>query len=376
MAKANRSEKKQLVVAPAVRGAFRRRLLAWYDTIKRDLPWRRSCDPYAIWVSEVMLQQTQVKTVTPYFQRFLKLFPDVRALARAPQQTVLKAWQGLGYYSRARNLHRAARMVAMQMDGRLPDSWEQLRGLPGSGDYTAAAVLSIAFKRPHAVVDGNVKRVLARLFLMETPANAAGAHRVFQAVADQLLDRREPGDFNQAVMELGATICLTRQPACQSCPLAGLCEALKGNLVGRYPIRLERKNVPREHAVAAVVVRNGLVLFIQRPEKGLLGALWEFAGGRVLSGESVPAACRRNVRQSVGLEVEILRPIEIVHHTYTHFKLTLDVLLCRCHAGRVRRNGPQAHRWLPVKRLRQLPLHGAVLKALPAVEKVLLENTL
>ena len=374
MAKTHASIYEKVRVAPAVGGAIRRRLSAWYRDVQRDLPWRRSSDPYAIWISEVMLQQTQVKTVQPYFERFLRLFPNVGALARAPQQAVLRAWQGLGYYSRARNLHRAAQVIASQMNGRLPDDRERLRDLPGIGDYTAAAILSIAFNRAYAVVDGNVKRVLSRLFLIKTPANAGSAHRVYQDIADQLLDTHHPGDFNQAVMELGATICLARNALCAQCPLAGLCKAYSIHQVDRYPVRTAKKKIPHEYTVAAVIVKKGRVLFVQRPENGMLGALWEFAGGRVSPGESRDHACRRSVRQTTGLEVEIARPLVTVHHSYSHFNLTMDVLLCRWQAGRVRRNGPQAHRWLPAGRMRQLPLHGAVLKALPMVETVLLEK--
>ena len=374
MIKKNLLEAQTLSVPPAVRGAVRRRLGRWYAAARRDLPWRRHSNPYAIWVSEVMLQQTQVKTVKPYYDRFMRLFPDVASLAEAPQQTVLKAWQGLGYYARARNLHRAARMVVSQMGGRLPVDWEGLHSLPGVGDYTAAAILSIALNRPYAVVDGNVKRVLARLCLIETPVNASGAHQVFQGVADQLLDRKHPGDYNQAIMELGAMICLARQPQCLQCPLAALCKALETNRVGHYPVRAGKKTVPEVHDVAAVVIKDGRVLMVQRPESGLLGALWEFAGGRILPGESPSEACLRSVRQMVGLEVAFLRRLITVQQAYTHFRLTLEVCLCRWQAGRVRRSGPRAHCWLSPGRIMRLPLHGAVLKALPAVEKLVVEK--
>ncbi|MFZ1983631.1 MAG: A/G-specific adenine glycosylase [Desulfatitalea sp.] len=207
-------------IPPGTRAAIRRTLGAWYDTHRRDLPWRYTRDPYAIWVSEVMLQQTQVKTVTPYFQRFMQRFPDVGRLAQADEQSVLKSWEGLGYYSRARHLHQAAQRVVHEWDGRLPSTWPEIRQLPGIGDYIAAAVLSIAFAQPHAVVDGNVKRVLARLLRMATPINAAAGHQLFQAAADRLLDVQDPGRHNQAMMELGALVCTPQTPLCAQCPLA------------------------------------------------------------------------------------------------------------------------------------------------------------
>jgi A/G-specific adenine glycosylase len=202
---------------------LRRRLLSWYDVHRRDLPWRRTREPYRIWVSEVMLQQTQVRTAIPFYRRFLQQFPTPAHLARADEQSVLKCWEGLGYYARARNLHRAAARVAAS-GGRVPDEWDAFRALPGVGNYIAAAVLSIAYGRPHAVVDGNVKRVLARLLALDLPVNAPAALRAFQAEAERLLDRRRPGDYNQALMELGALVCTPRAPDCGGCPQDTQCD--------------------------------------------------------------------------------------------------------------------------------------------------------
>ena len=234
-----------------------------------------------------MLQQTQVQTVEPYYLRFVERFPDVHTLARAELQDVLKLWEGLGYYTRARNLHKAAVMISADFSGRIPDEWKALRVLPGIGDYIAAAVLSIAFACPHAVVDGNVKRVLARLFLMDTPVNHSSAHKTFQSKATHLLDPQNPGDHNQAMMELGAMICTPRTPVCTECPLRNPCMARKKEMTHLYPKRNKPAPVPTRRMVAGVVLKKGLVLMVQRPEHGLLGGLWEFPSGLVQKGEKV-----------------------------------------------------------------------------------------
>ena len=336
---------------------LRRRLLSWYDANRRALPWRRTRDPYCIWVSEVMLQQTQVRTVVPYYERFLLRFPSVAHLAAADEQAVLKCWEGLGYYARARNLHRAARRVAEL--GRLPDRWDEFRALPGVGDYIAAAVLSIAFDRPHAVVDGNVKRVLARLFAIDTPVNAPAARGAFQAHADRMLDRRRPGDFNQAAMELGALVCTPRTPACAQCPLAALCRACRDGAVERFPRRSVRRPVPEVEAAVGVIRRNGRLLVTRRPADGLLGGLWEFPGGKIRPGEDPADACVREIAEEVGLQVTVTEALARVRHAYTHFRVRLHVFVCRVRAGRVRLKGPVAFRWVRLAELEQLALPRA-----------------
>ncbi len=347
--------------------AIRRALGAWYDTHQRDLPWRRTADPYAIWVSEVMLQQTQVKTAEPYFHRFMRRFPDVGTLARADEQSVLKLWEGLGYYSRARHLHRAARTVAADWGGLLPSDWEPIRQLPGVGDYIAAAVLSIAFGRPFAVVDGNVKRVLARLLCLDTPVNAAAGHQIYQTEADALLDARNPGRHNQAMMELGALICTPKAPRCDQCPLARYCICFKNRLTDRYPRRAERRSVKTQHWVAGAVVKEGRLLLTRRPDNGLLGGLWEFPCGPVGDTADMATACMEKIRQTVGLTVATPIQIVTVRHAYTHFKLRLTLCLCHYAGGRIRRNGPAACSWVRPRELSRFALHKAVHKALPAL---------
>ncbi len=345
-------------------GAIRKALGAWYRRNARRLPWRETGDPYRVWLSEVMLQQTQVKTVLPYYDRFTAAFPDVSHLAAADPQVVLKSWEGLGYYRRAHHLMAAARIIAREHGGRLPERRDAFRALPGVGDYIANAVMSIAFGQPYAVVDGNVKRVLARLWQLETPVNRPSAHNRFQALADRLLDRGDPSGHNQAVMELGALVCTPRQPGCNACPVAACCRARQNEAVDRYPRRDPRAKTPEHILVAGMVYKRGKLLIVRRPDQGLLGGLWEFPGGRRLAGETADAACRRAIRDQTGLAVAVDRPVARVKHAYTHFKINLTVWVCHWQAGRVRLKGAAAFRWVHPRELTAFPLPGAMKKAL------------
>lgn len=344
---------------------MRRRLMAWYAAHHRPLPWRETDDPYRIWVSEVMLQQTQVRTVLPYYQRFLTLFPTVEDLARADAGRVLKAWEGLGYYARARNLHKAAQIVSTAYGGRLPGDWEEMKKLPGVGDYIAAAVLSIAFGRAYAVVDGNVKRVLSRLFLMEDPVNSGGSYKAFKTVATGFMGEANSGVFNQAIMELGALVCKPSNPVCVRCCLRRYCRAHEMDAVSEYPKRIARKPVPTYHIAAGVVRKDGKVLITRRKPEGLLGGLWEFPGGKVKEGEDVHAACIREIREETGILAEVDSYLTRVKHAYTHFRIEMDVFCCRYVSGRVRLKGPEAFRWIRVKDLPRYPFPKANLKFIP-----------
>jgi A/G-specific adenine glycosylase len=355
------------MLTPAEISGLRRRLLAWYERHRRRLPWRDTRDPYRIWVSEVMLQQTQVNTALPYYRRFLARFPTLRKLAAADLGEVLKLWEGLGYYARARNLHRAAGFLAAD-GGRIPDRWEGFRALPGVGDYIAAAVLSIALDRPHAVVDGNVKRVLARLMTLATPVNQAASHKLFQAQADRLLNRKRPGDFNQAVMELGALVCTPAAPDCPACPLTRFCAANREGTVARYPRRVASRPVPEEQIAVGVVFKNGRVLITRRPPQGLLGGLWEFPGGKIEAGESPAAACVREIKEEVDLEVTVEEPLAQVRHAYSHLRVHLHVFRCRFTAGRVRLNGPAEHRWVRIAEIDRFAFPGANRKFIPLLK--------
>ena len=313
------------------------KLLRWYDAGHRNLPWRESRDPYCIWVSEIMLQQTRAEAVIPYYARFLQRFPNAAALARASEQSVLACWSGLGYYSRARNLHRAAKLV---VDG-FPSDYECIRALPGVGDYTAAAIASIAFDLPYAVLDGNVMRVIARLTNDAADIGAAVTRTRFREVAQQWLDGRRPGAFNQALMELGATVCLPRAPRCATCPLAAVCEAHQHGTTAAVPVKL-RKMAPVKIAAQVVVVpRRGSVLLWQRPaDARRLAGFWELP-----SAEQVP-----------GLREQ--RTAGTFRHTITHHHYEVTVLI-----GRVAR-AVKPLAWVPIARLESLPLSTTAKKAL------------
>ena len=338
---------------------FRKTLIGWYLANKRDLPWRNTTDPYHIWVSEVMLQQTQVATVTPYYDRFLKKFKDLKTLAGASSQKVLKAWEGLGYYARARNLHRATGIVLKEHGGAIPNHWDEFRRLPGVGDYIAAAVLSLAFGKPYPVVDGNVKRVLARLQAIKEPVNKASSAKKFRELADPLLDQKIPGTFNQAMMELGAMVCKPRQPLCGGCPVQKVCSAYQADTVLNYPVKLKKPASPQYRIAVGVVFKKGRVLITRRKPSGLLGGLWEFPGGKIEKGEGPEAACIREIKEETNLVIQVDSHLSRVRHAYTHFKIVMDVFCCSFVSGRVRLKGPVDHRWILLGQLDDFPFPKA-----------------
>ncbi len=325
--------------------AFRDDLVAWFDGDQRDMPWRRTDDPYRIWLSEVMLQQTRVDQARPYYERFVAAFPTVEALATAALDDVLRLWEGLGYYARARNLHKAARMVVETFGGRFPDTYDAIRTLPGVGAYTAAAVLSIAFDRPHAVLDGNVIRILTRVFTIEEEIGKSRTRKQLQRLADALLPPSRPGDFNQAMMELGATVCTPKAPRCPSCPLRLVCAAFTAGTPEAFPVKKKKAPVPHYDIAAGLLFNDDDELLIQRrPEDKMLGGLWEFPGGKREPGEPIEETCRRELREELGIEVEIEELFGSVSHAYTHFKITLYAFRCRIRSGT-----PQSREGLPLR---------------------------
>lgn len=339
-------------------------LLRWYRRNQRDLPWRRSRDPYAIWISESMLQQTRVETVIPYYHRFLERFPDVRALASAELEDVLGLWAGLGYYSRARNLHRAARTVVDEHAGEIPADADALRALPGVGPYTAGAVASIAFDRPEPIVDGNVARVLTRLFGIEEEVSDPAVETRLWELAAQLADGPQPGALNQALMELGATLCTPRAPSCAACPVARHCEARDRGDPAALPVKRKKPRRRSIEAVAGWVVRRGKALVVRRPASGLMGGMWELPGGEIQRAERPAAAMARTLRERVGLSVDGAIPLGAIEHGFTHLQLRLHVLRCGAPRGRVRLREFEAFRWLAPGALDAVPHGAATRKAL------------
>lgn len=305
--------------------SFRRRLLRWYDGNRRSLPWRETRDPYAIWLSEVMLQQTTVRTVEPRWRRFLRRWPAIADLAAAPLDDVLHEWTGLGYYARARNLHKAARIVVEEFGGELPGRYELLLALPGMGVYTAAAVASIAFGEAVPVVDANVERVLARLHAVEEDARSARGKRRLRGLAVELMSRRRPGDFNQAMMELGATVCVPKRPACWACPVAAVCGAKALGAPEAFPRLAPRPALEPVREAAVILRRGGKVLLLKRKKNASFGGMWELPRVRCRDDESSIDAAARAARELAGLEATIASPVMRLKHTVMRNRITLLV---------------------------------------------------
>ena len=320
------------------------RLLAWFDRAQRDLPWRRSRDPYAIWISEVMLQQTQVDRVTAYYPRFLTAFPTVQALAAAPLDEVLRQWEGLGYYTRARHLHRAAQAIVAQHAGRFPDDYATARSLPGVGDYTAGAVLSIAYGQRLPALDANARRVLFRVFLRKSEGAAKARKRLDQVGAAAVPEGR-PGDYTQALMELGALVCLPRNPKCEECCLADICTALRQGRPEAQAARAQAKRSTGRVALA-VVMRNGKVLLAQRPEEGVWGGLWEFPNVELQDAEDPRTALTDLLGSNLGLRVSLGESVGHVTHGIMNRRLEIDAYAGEVVGGRVHPRWHQRAVWV------------------------------
>jgi A/G-specific adenine glycosylase len=340
------------------RAQLAERLLAWWDAGHSDLPWRGTRDPYAIWVSEIMLQQTQVTAVRPYYTRWMTRFPTVQALAAASVDEVLKLWEGLGYYSRARNLHAAAKTVVHEWHGRFPPTAADWMKLKGVGRYTAGAIASIAFDEPAPVVDGNVIRILSRLTDLPDDVTQTATKNGLWRLAAELVPVQRPGDYNQALMELGQQVCLPARPLCRLCPLAELCQARQRGTQWERPVRPPRPNTPHVDVVAAVIwhrEEGGRFLIAQRPLGGLLGGLWEFPGGKLEAGETHPAALQREIAEELGMEIVVGDFLTEVKHAYTHFRITLHAFHARHIAGLPQNIGVAAHAWVTLPDLEQYP---------------------
>ncbi len=329
---------------------FSNRLLDWYQQNQRSLPWRGHPDPYAVWVSEIMLQQTRVEAVTPYFRRWMERFPSIEALAQAPEQEVLSAWEGLGYYARARNLRRAAQIVVEQHGGELPRDPKQLRALPGIGRYTAGAIASIAFGLDEPALDGNIRRVLARIFNVEEPADSPDGARRLWGLAAKHLPKGQAGEYNQALMDLGATICVPANPRCPICPVRGFCEARKLGVQNQRPVLKAKRAGPHHVVVGGVITRGGRVLLVQRPSNGLLGGMWEFPNGRVRG--SPGKRVEKVLQELYGLEVQCCEPLVVVEHGYSHFSVSVHAFRCKPISVPRRRD----FKWVPIEKLSAFPM--------------------
>lgn len=342
--------------------AVKTKLLQWFSKNRRDLPWRRNRTPYRVWVAEIMLQQTRVDTVIGYYNRWMKTFPSWKALAAAPQNDVLKIWEGLGYYSRARNLHAAAKIITDEHKGNVSNVWKNscgeslgrdrspsgprtsrrdvpacLKSFPGIGNYTAAAIASLAFNADAAVVDGNVIRVLSRLFAFGGETRDAAGKKQMQAWADELLVEGRAGEFNEAMMELGALVCVPVAPKCADCPLQKVCAAFANGTPDAYPVMKKKARVPHIVVGAAVTLnRKGEVLIAQRLEGDMLGGLWEFPGGKLEPGETIEECIARELHEEIGIKTVVGERVMTVQHAYSHFTMTMHVHFTRIVSGRPR----------------------------------------
>lgn len=327
-------------------------LLQWFATHARSLPWRATYDPYHVWLSEIMLQQTQMERGVSYFRRWLLRFPTVEAVAKAELEDILKAWEGLGYYARARNLHLAAQRIVGEHGGIVPSSYQVLLELPGIGPYTAAAIASIAGNEDVAVIDANVMRVYARLFDIDTPLRQAATRKRLGQLAARLLPCGQARYYNQALMDFGALVCLPRSPRCGACPLRPHCLAEQAGTVASRPLAVAKRMVENLVRVAALIVDEGKVLIAQRPAEAVWGGLWEFPGGEV-AGEEPKKSLVRQVRQQTGLSVVVEREITTVHHQYTHHRVRLTGFFCSLAETGIRRSSADLpnYRWVPVSEL-------------------------
>lgn len=350
-----------------------RRIGTWFRKEALPLPWRTTRDPYRIWVAEVLLQQTRVPVARRYYLRFLRAFPTLSALARAPREKVLKAWEGAGYYARARNLHESARKILRERHGRFPTASGELAQLPGFGPYISRSVAALAFQEPTLALDANGIRVLSRVYRIEEPAGSRAWRRLMEPVVARLpTSGVAPRELNEGLMELGERVCLPREPRCPACPLRGICLAWR-ELPEPGSLPRRRAPVARPHVVAAVGVLlrpPGRVLVGRRPEGGLLGGFWELPGGKLEPGESPAHAVLREFREETGRAPRIVRKLGVVEHQYSHFRVTLHVYELRDAPGTAGAHPtgsriPPPFRWVTGRELLRLPLPGATRKMLP-----------
>jgi len=339
---------------------FRHDLLSWFEENQREMPWRETKDPYRIWLSEIMLQQTRVDQALPYFVRFTDAFPTVTALAHADQHDVLMLWEGLGYYSRGRNLHKTAQIIDTNHKGIFPKTYEGLLALPGIGPYTAAAIGSICFSLPRAVVDGNVIRVLSRYYGIRDDVRSSRVKNRIQTHADTLIDHDNPGDFNQAMMELGAVVCKPKNPKCSECPISAHCIAYNTLGTNVIPYKPKKLAVPHHTIVVGIIYsKTGQILIARRKNTVMLGGLWEFPGGKVEHGETLESALIREIREEIGIEIAIIREFMSLRHAYSHFKITLHSYICRMVDGTPKSIDNAEIRWVDIQELADFPFPKA-----------------
>jgi A/G-specific adenine glycosylase len=341
-----------IIVSMSDFAALNAALIAWFEEHQADLPWRRTRDPYTVWLSEIMLQQTQVASVIGYFERFIVRFATIEALASASLDEVLKLWEGLGYYSRARNLHRTAKIVTTEHKGEFPNTVEGLLELPGIGRYTAGAIASLAFGVDAPVLDGNVIRVLSRIFNIEKDVTQAETRRKLWVLTEEILPAGQSGLWNEGLMELGRVICTPRSPDCGHCPVSEYCEAYRLGLQEQRPVKTPKAKTPHYDVTAGVIRRqDGKMLIAQRPVNKMLGGLWEFPGGKRHPGESLSECLCREIDEELAIEIAVGQQIATVRHAYTHFSITLYAFECIHIGGEPQAIGCAGFAWVDENQL-------------------------
>lgn len=338
---------------------IRKNLLSWFQKAQRNLPWRKNYDPYQVWISEIMLQQTQVKTVLPYFDRWMEALPSVQSVAEADEHHLLKLWEGLGYYSRVRNIQKAAQQMVEKHHGKVPDSYEDILALPGIGRYTAGAISSIAYNQDHSVVDGNVIRVISRLLNYSKNTHAPESAEWFWKWATDLLPSGKARHFNQAMMELGALICAPKQPKCASCPLQKECIATRLGTVEELPNRGPKTEKISLQVAVAVIQKDGKVFIQRRPHSGLMGGLWEFPGGKIEEGEKPLRAIRREIKEELNLTLKNIKAFTEIKHAYTRFKVQLHCFTADYQKGPLRLNVASEGKWVKMDDLEKFAFPAA-----------------
>ncbi len=326
--RSNKNSGPDRAVSENVRSTLREGLLRWYRENGRDLPWRKSYIPYQVWISEIMLQQTQIKTMLPYFFRWMERFPHPAAIAEASEDEILRHWEGLGYYARAKNIQKAARLMVSEHGGNLPSDFESVRKLPGVGQYTAGAIMSFAFNADFPAADANAARILARIFDISIPSDCKEFRNAVWYYATDILPKGRSRDFNQALMDFGSMVCSPRGPLCGGCPIASCCESMRLGVAEARPVNRAKKTVTNVDRAIGICIGKGEVLLRKRPAQGLMPNLWEFPGGEARSGESPEEALRRAWHEEFGAEPGQLEKLAVIKHSHTSFRVTLHVFLC------------------------------------------------
>lgn len=351
--------------------SFIAHLLKWYDNNAVELPWRRQdATPYHIWLSEIMLQQTQVNTVVDYYNRFLDHYPTINNLAGASLDEVLKRWEGLGYYSRARNLYKTAQIIADDYDGTFPKTVDELLKLPGIGRYTAGAIASIAFDVQAPVLDGNVIRIFSRLLDIDEDVKSSAVQNRLWEQAEEWVPEKRPGDYNQALMELGRTVCKPRNPLCETCPINSYCVAFANGTQAERPVKKRKPPTPHIDVTAAIIRdEHQRILIAQRPLEGLLGGLWEFPGGKQEEGETLEECLKREIKEELDIEIAVEDHFISVKHAFTHFKITLHTYECCYLGGEPKALGVHSWQWITEDDFDQFSFGKADRKVIAALKE-------